>query len=63
MALSRKSAWTVMRRTVGLFLLGVFLQWAGMTHPAAQEGTVYAAVAHLIAPGSSAGSLARLPQQ
>jgi hypothetical protein len=48
---------------VGLFLLGVFLQWIGMTHPAAQEGTIYSEIAHLAGAGASGSSLAKLPPQ
>jgi hypothetical protein len=63
MRLTTKSAWTVTRRVVGLFLLGVFLQWIGMTHPAAQEGTIYSEIAHLTGAGASGSSLAKLPPQ
>ena len=63
MRLTGKSVRTLVVRTVGLFLLGMFLQWAGMTKPAAQQGTVYAEIAHLIGAGSSGGAVAKLPPQ
>ena len=62
MAMS-KTVWKTIRRAVGLFLLGVFLQWAGMTHPASQQGTVYAEVAHLVGGNSPGSSVAKLPPQ
>jgi hypothetical protein len=59
-----KSTWKVIRRVVGLFLLGIFLQWAGMTNPASQSGTVYAQIAQLVGGGSSPdGAVAKLPPQ
>ncbi len=58
-----KSVWKVIRRVVGLFLLGVFLQWAGMTNPASQPGTVYAEIGHLVGGNSPEGAVAKLPPQ
>jgi hypothetical protein len=63
MRVTRRSARKLIQRVVGLCLLAVFLQWAGMTNPAAQEGTVYAEIAHLLAPGSPGGTVAKLPPQ
>ncbi len=63
MRVTRKSVWKVIRSAVGLFLLGVFLQWAGMTNPGSQEGTVYSEIAQLVRAGSPEGSLAKLPPQ
>jgi len=60
---AKRSIWSFTRRVVGLFLLGVFLQWAGMINPASQEGTVYAEIADLFSAGSPGGSLAKLPPQ
>jgi hypothetical protein len=48
---------------IGLFVLGVFLQWMGMTNPASQQGTVYAEIAHLVAGSSSGSAVAKLPPQ
>ena len=55
-------AWKLTRRAVGLILLAVFLQWAGMTNPASQPGTLYSEIANAVAPGSG-GSVAKLPPQ
>jgi hypothetical protein len=58
------SIWKLIRRVVGLFLLGVFLQWAGMTNPASQSGTVYAEIAQLVGANSAPdGTVAKLPPQ
>ena len=58
-----KSVWKLTRRVVGLFLLGVFLQWAGMTNPTSQSATVYAEIAHLVGGNSPDGAVAKLPPQ
>jgi hypothetical protein len=55
--------WKIVRRSVGLFLLGVFLQWIGMTNPASQQGTVYAEIARFVGAGSPQGAVAHLPPQ
>ena len=56
-------AWKISSRVIGLFVLGVFLQWMGMTNPASQQGTVYAEIAHLVAGSSSGSAVAKLPPQ
>jgi hypothetical protein len=58
-----RSVRKVIVRIVGFFLLGVFLQWAGMTNPASQDGTLYADIAHLVGAGPSGGAVAKLPPQ
>ena len=58
-----KIMWKTIRRTVGLFVLGVFLQWAGMINPTLQQGTVYAEIAHLMGGGSPGSAVAKLPPQ
>lgn len=63
MRLTSRSVRKVIVRTVGFFLLGVFLQWAGMTNPASQEGTLYADIAHLVGASPAGGALAKLPPQ
>ena len=49
-----KSPGKLLLKAVGLFLLAVFLQWAGMTNPT-QEGTVYSEVGQLLGAGAHAG--------
>jgi len=49
-----KSPGRLLLRAAGLFLLAVFLQWAGMTNPT-QEGTVYSEVGQLLRTGAHAG--------
>jgi hypothetical protein len=63
MRVTKKASRKVIRRAVGLLLLGVFLQWAGMTNPTAQEGTVYSQIAHVFGGGSPGSTLAKLPPQ
>lgn len=61
--MTRSTFWKTIERVVGLFLLGLFLQWAGMTNPASQPGTVYSEIAHLMGATSPGNSLAKLPPQ
>ncbi len=62
--MARVRLWKTLRTVLGLFVLGVILQWAGMTNPASQPGTVYAEIAHLMGGGSpGGGSIAKLPPQ
>ena len=63
MRMTRKSIGKLMMRTAGLFLLGLFLQWAGMPDVTSQQGTVYAQIAQMVGAGPSADSIAKLPSQ
>ena len=63
MPATRKPVTNLMLKAAGLFLLAVFLQWAGMTHPTAQEATVYAQIAHLVGAGPTGDAVAKLPPQ
>jgi len=63
MRVTTGSFWKVTRRVVGLFVLGVLLQWAGMANPGAQQGTIYYDLAQLVGGGSPGSSLAKLPPQ
>ena len=62
MRLTRTPVSKLILRTAGLFLLAVFLQWAGTQNPA-QEGTLYSQITHFVGGGEPEGALAKLPPQ
>ena len=59
----RNLAAKIIMRTVGLFFLGLFLQWVGTPEVTTQEGTVYSQIAHLVGAGAPGVELAKLPPQ
>jgi hypothetical protein len=52
--MTRKPVGKLLLKAAGLFLLAVFLQWAGMPNPI-QEGTIYSEVGQLLGAGAHAG--------
>ena len=63
MRMTRKSMGKLTMRTVGLVLLGIFLQWMRMPDVTSQPGTVYAQIAQAVGAGPPADAIAKLPPQ